>query len=182
TFAGGEGGPTAEHTAELAAATPSTLLVLTSAEDPAQIVVSGLTDEAHTVTGQARGRFVNALMGAAALDLCIPGASRRDAGRAIFSNVAYGDVGGIPSFPSRYQPMTLAGVTSLQIRTANAEAPCSGAIVGTAALPPVDHNVAHNLTLIAVGNSGRTPRVPKQLLVCEDAPGSGACVPVPLAR
>ena len=175
-------GATVEHTAELEAGSPATIVLMTDAEDAEQLAALTLPDEPHTVTGQARGRFVNAMVGAESLDLCIPGTSRRANGRPVFMNVAYGDFGGIPSFPSRYQPLTLAGVERVQIRESSEETPCSGRIVGHAALPEIDLNVAHNLTVVAIGNRARRPRVAKQLLLCEDAPGNGACTAIPIGR
>ncbi|MGE3633808.1 MAG: DUF4397 domain-containing protein, partial [Sandaracinaceae bacterium] len=103
-----EGGASVDTQAPLTAGTPTTIVVYSGADGG--LAALALPDEAGSVTGQVRGRFVNALLGTEALDLCLPGASRRAAGTPIISGVAYGDFGGIPAFPSRFQPMNLAGV------------------------------------------------------------------------
>lgn len=175
---GAEGGASAEHTVELNPGVPTTLVLYTGADEG--LAVLAMPDEASSVTGQLRGRFVNAMLGADSIDLCFPGESRRAAGRPIIAGVAYGEFGGIPSFPSRYQPMTLAGVESVQLREGN-DAPCSGRIIGTVALPPIDPDVPHNLTIVAVGRRAGRPRA-RQLLICEDHPGPGTCAAIPMTR
>ncbi|MBX3274504.1 MAG: DUF4397 domain-containing protein [Sandaracinaceae bacterium] len=178
TLALNAGGATVEQALELSPGVPVTALLFSGEGGAPTVLV--MPDEARPVMGQTRGRFVNAMLGSGeALDLCFPGANRRAPGRALIAGVEYGDFGGIPSFPSRYQPMTLAGVDAVQVRVA-AENACSGAIVGTAALPPIDINVAHNLTIVAIGRRTGRPAVPRQLLVCEDTPGPGTCVALPL--
>ena len=47
-------------------------------------------------------------------------------------------------------------------------------------IPPIDINVAHNLTIVAVGRRSGRPTVPRQLLVCEDAPAEGTCAALPM--
>ena len=162
-----------------AAGAPGTLVVYSDAETPAGLAVLALVDEARTVTGQQRARAVNALLGADSIDVCVPGATARAPGMAVFMDVGYGTVGGIPSFPSRYQPVNFAGAVRVQVRQ-HAETPCSGRVIGTAALPEVDINEAHNLTLIVVGRTSGRPAVAKEMLVCQDVPGDGSCVAVPL--
>lgn len=170
----------ATATAEgLTAGAPATFVVLSEAATPANVQVLPLVDEAQTVMGQQRGRVVNALLGAASIDVCAPGESARDAGRPIFSNIEYGQVGGIPAFPSRYQPMTLAGAVRVQIRQ-HAESSCSGRVIGTAEIPAIDANSAHNLTFVVVGRASGRPAVARELLICQDAPGDGSCAAVPL--
>ncbi len=160
-----------------AAGAPGTFVVYSDAEAPTDFAVLPLVDEPGTVTGQQRARVVNALLGAESIDVCMPGATARAAGTPVFQDVAYGDVGGIPSFPSRYQPVSFAGEVTLQIRQ-HADTPCSGRSLGNVTLPAIDINVAHNLTMIVVGRTSGRPAVPKAVLVCQDAPGDGTCASV----
>lgn len=163
-----------------AAGAPGTVVVYSDATTPANLAALALVDEQGTVMGQQRARLVNALLGAATLDLCLPGETARSPGTTIFMGVAYGDVGGIPAFPSRYQPVTFAGPeVRVQVRV-GAENPCSGRVIGTATLPEIDINAPHNITIVAVGRMTGRPAVAKELLICQDAPGDGSCVSVPV--
>ncbi|HEY8428959.1 MAG TPA: DUF4397 domain-containing protein [Sandaracinaceae bacterium] len=160
------------------AGVPATVIVVSNPEDPSQIVVTATEDDPTTVMGQLRGRFVNALLGAPAIDFCLPGAGRRDPARPIFTGVQYGQVAGTET-PTRYIPVSLAGGGRLQIRAA-AEQGCTGRVIGTAEIPAPDPNVAHNLTLAVVGRTSGRPAVARELLVCEDAPNPSSCTAIPL--
>jgi hypothetical protein len=169
---------TASVEAPLRAGVPATLFVI-SAEDAAQIALSPTEDEAGAVTGQIRGRYVNAFHGVPSVDFCIPGATARDPGRAIFGNVEYGRIAGTDT-PAHYIPVPMSGESRIQVRQANPDRPCTGRVLGTAAVPAPDGSVPHNVTLVAVGRMRGRPAVPRQLLVCEDAPGAGTCTAIPM--
>jgi hypothetical protein len=168
----------ATFSAPVRAGVPATLIVVSNPEDPTQLVVTATEDEAAAVTGQLRGRFLNAIVDVPAVDFCLPGERPRDPGRPIFTNVAYGQVAGTET-PAHYIPVSLAGGGTLQVR-ASAETGCTGRVIGSAEVPPPDGSTPHNLTIAVVGRMRGRPAVARELLVCEDAPGQSACSAIPL--
>ena len=172
------GAATATFEAPYREGTPATLIVVTNPQDPAQIVINATEDDPTTVMGQMRGRFVNGLIGTETVDFCLPGATRRDPGRPIFTAVPYGQVAGTAT-ANHYIPVSLSGGGRLQVRV-GAERGCTGRLFGTAEIPAPDPNLAHNLTLAVVGRLSGRPAVARELLVCEDAPNPSACAAIPL--
>jgi hypothetical protein len=173
------GEATATFEAPYREGTPATLIVVTNPQDPTQIVINATEDDPTTVMGQMRGRFVNALIGTETIDFCLPGATRRDPGRPIFTAVGYGQVAGTAT-ANHYIPVSLTGGGRLQVRVGVPERGCTGRLIGTADIPAPDPNIAHNLTLAVVGRLSGRPAVARELLVCEDAPNASACAAIPL--
>lgn len=171
------GDASASFEAPVRAGVPATVIVLSNPQDPSQVLVTATEDDSSAVTGQIRGRFVNALLGTEAIDFCLPG-ERREPGRPIFTGVQYGQVAGTTT-NNRYIPISVAGGMRLQVRQ-SAQNPCTGRAIGTAEIPPPDGSVPHNFTLAVIGRAAGRPAVARELLVCEDAPNASACVALPL--
>lgn len=171
------GGASSSFEAPMQAGVPATVLLMSNPQDASQLLVVPTQDDPTAVTGQIRGRFVNALLGAEAVDFCVPG-DRREPGRAIFTGVRYGQLAGTET-PNRYFPLQLDRGMRLQIRQSGSS-PCAGRSIGTAEIPPPDASVPHNYTVVVVGRAAGRPAVARELLICEDAPNPSACVALPL--
>lgn len=129
--------------------------------------------------GKARVRFFHALVGVGAVDVCRPGAPARPAAAnqpatpatpasAVFANVAYGAFGAVQG--GAYADLPSGAPLVLQLRAQNAR-PCTGLVRGTVTITPPGASV---VTAVAVGRVVGAPAVPRELLVCVDAPVSGA--------
>lgn len=161
-----------------------------SAGAPRLAVAIAQDSETQPDAGKARVRFFHALAGLGAVDLCTaaiaaraaqPAAGGRPAQPAIaaapaapvFSNVAYGSFAA--NGQESYAEVASGAAITLQVRAQNAR-PCTGLVRGTVRVTPADRAV---LTAVAVGRLGGAPAVPRQLLLCTDAPTDGAptCTP-----
>jgi hypothetical protein len=129
--------------------------------------------------GKARVRFFHALVGLGAVDLCLPGTAARPAApnqpavaatpaSTLFANVAYGAFGSAQG--GAYVDLPSGSPVVLQVRAQNAR-PCTGPVRGTVTVTPPSASV---VTTVAVGRVVGAPAVPRELLVCLDAPVSGA--------
>jgi len=129
--------------------------------------------------GKARVRFFHALVGLGAVDVCHPGTPARPAAAnqpaqaatpasVVFANVAYGAFGVVQG--GAYADLPSGAPVLLQLRAQNAR-PCTGLVRGavTVTLPG-----ASVVTAVAVGRVVGAPTVARELLVCVDAPVSGA--------
>lgn len=148
-----------------------TLIAHGTASGEPRLGVTALEDDRTAAPeGQARIRFFHALVGVAAVDLCVPGATARAAATPLFTNIAYGGTGAYANVP--------ASAVTIQVRAQNARA-CTGNVIGTVAVTPSAGLLA---TAVAVGNVTASPAVAPELLVCNDAEQSScAAVPVQLA-
>lgn len=137
--------------------------------------------------GKARVRFFHALVGVGAVDLCLAGRPARAAApnqpaqaavpaSPVFANVVYGAFGAAQG--GQYTDVAAGAPVTLQVRAQNARA-CTGALRGTVTLTPASASV---VTAVAVGRAVGAPPVARELLVCADAPVSGApsCAAVPI--
>lgn len=115
--------------------------------------------------GTARVRFFHALVGVGAVDVCVPGATARAAGTAVWANTGFGRRGQASDDTYGYASVPAGAEVTLQVRAANEARPCSGAIAGVVRLTPPAHGV---LTAVAVGRATGTPAAARELLLCSD--------------
>jgi hypothetical protein len=154
-------------TPELASGASYTLIAhgLTSGQ-PALSLAAVADDGPAPEAGQAHVRFFHALVGAAAADVCLPGANARAAGTPLFTNVAYGTFGTTAAEGAHgaFANVPAGGEVRLQVRAANAARPCTGASLGTVAFTPAEGV----WTAVAVGRTTGRPAVAKELLLLKD--------------
>lgn len=156
----------------ITAGEPHTAVVFAAPDAPSRLTADVLHDAvAAPDAGKTHVRFFHAVVGWDAVDVCAPGENARAAGTPVFPGARYGRLTGSPNSADRYIDMP-AGVTSLQVREANAEAPCSGRVVGAVdvAAPEGTSLDAQNVTLVAVGRATGRPAVPRAVLLCLDSP------------
>lgn len=151
-----------------------------AAGTPGLSVAATVDDSQQPAPGSAHVRFFHALAGMATVDVCLPNAAPRGAARPIFANVAYGIFGTSVTGQGAYAVVPSGQTYTLQVRAMN-RTPCTGAIGGTVNVSAPDRAV---VTAIAIGNPAGTQPMPREMLVCQDAPLSGpsGCVPVPIAQ
>jgi hypothetical protein len=167
----------------ITAGEPHTALIVARAEGGNALSADMLHDAVQAPdAGKTRVRFVHAVLGWDAVDVCAPGENARAAGTPVFANARYGRATGSDSSFDRYMDMP-AGLTTVQVREANTEAPCSGRVVGVATIaPPAGGSLdAQNVTLVAVGRATGRPAVPRALLLCLDSPApQPSCTSLPM--
>jgi hypothetical protein len=151
---------------------PHTAIVVARPAGATQLQADVLHDAAQAPdAGKTRVRFFHAVLGWDAVDVCAPGEDARAAGTPVFPDARYGRATGSQSSFDRYIDMP-AGTGTLQVRQANAEAPCSGRVVGAVdvAAPAGGTLDGQNVTLVAVGRATGRPAVPRAVLLCLDSP------------
>lgn len=165
-----------------------------AAGTPRLAVAVSQDSETQPDAGKARVRFFHALAGLGAVDVCTtavaarpaqPAAAGRPAQPAVaavaaspvFANVAYGAFATVGASQDAYAEVPSGAAIALQVRVQNAR-PCTGLVRGTVRVTPTDRAV---LTAVAIGRVAGVPAVPRQLLVCTDAPTDGAPTCTPLA-
>jgi len=156
----------------ITAGEPHTAVVYARPEGATQLTADILHDAVQAPdAGKTHVRFLNAVLGWDAVDVCAPGEDARAAGRPVFPNARYGRTTGSDSSFDRYMDLP-AGTSTLQVRQANAETPCSGRVVGVVdvAAPAGGTLDAQNVTLVAVGRATGRPAVPRAVLLCLDSP------------
>jgi hypothetical protein len=121
--------------------------------------------------GHARLRLFHALVGVGAVDVC----TRDSPPVAVFSNAAYGRWGFTRPGAERYDAtvdVRAGSPLALDVR-AYAESTCAGPLVGQFTITPPERSV---LTLVAVGGevSASSPAIPREVLLCTDAPRAGS--------
>jgi hypothetical protein len=133
---------------------------------PALALAAAADDGPAPEAGHAHVRFFHALVGAAAADICLPGANARAAGTPVFANVAYGTFGAASGEGAHgtFANVPTGAEVRLQIRAANAARPCTGASLGTVAFTPTEGV----WTAVAVGRTTGRPAVAKELLLMMD--------------
>ncbi len=115
--------------------------------------------------GTARVRFFHALVGVAAVDVCVPGATARAAATVVWANTGFGRRGQAADDTYGYASVPAGAEVTLQVRAANEARPCTGAVAGVVRVTPPAHGV---LTAIAVGRASGTPAAARELLLCND--------------
>jgi hypothetical protein len=147
---------------------------------PGLSVAATVDDNVQPAAGSAHVRFFHALAGMSTVDVCLPGPQgAHGPGIPVFSNVAYGLFGTAVSGQGAYAVVPSGRAFTLQVRQMNRNA-CTGPIAGLVTASVPDRAV---VTAVAIGNVLSNPPVPRELLVCTDAPLSGpsTCLPVPIA-
>ncbi len=160
----------------ITAGEPHTAVVFARPEGATQLTADILHDAVQAPdAGKTRVRFLNAVLGWDAVDVCAPGENARAAGTPVFPNARYGRTTGSDSSFDRYMDLP-AGTSSLQVRQANAEAPCSGRVQGVVDVAALAGGTldAQNVTLVAVGRATGRPAVPRAVLLCLDSPAPAA--------
>ncbi|AKF11446.1 DUF4397 domain-containing protein [Sandaracinus amylolyticus] len=161
---------------ELASESSTTLILVgMAAGDPPLAVVVAPDRTEPPGEGLAALRLYHAIAGQGPVDVCVAGAAPRDPALPVFTAVepnafARGDAG-------EWADVLPSGEIALQLRAPN-PTPCRGRVLGVARFTP---SAGSRHTLVAVGRASGRPRVDRELLVCNDPPGDGACTVVPIA-
>lgn len=149
----------------------STIVAYSTRDFP--VALSHLEDASATAPeNMAQVRFVHALVGQGAIDLCTPPPTGRGDGTPILASLA-------PGTPSDGYLTVSAGVPlTIQLRIQNAH-PCHGRTLGVAsAFTPASEA---NYTIVFVGQTGRQHHVSSELLFCADPPAlDTSCATVPV--
>lgn len=165
-------------TRPVSAGDPHTAIVFSAADGGTALDAAISHDSMQAPdSGSTKVRFFNAIVGWAELDVCAPGATAGDAAVPLFPGSAYGQM----SHPE-YVDLP-AGVQKVQLRAADADAPCTGRVLGVAEIAPPEGATldAQNVTLVATGRGTGRPVVARALLLCLDSPAAQpACASQPM--
>lgn len=151
-----------------------TLFFVTQGAADAPFAVYTGDDDDRPGEDVAALRFFHAIIGVDDVDVCLPGATARAAGEALFADVAPNSLGTAQGI--HYADLPAGEAVAIQVR-AHSSPPCGGRVTGIGRFTP---DAGTSYTAVAIGRTTGHPHAALQLLVCSDAPADGACNTFPM--